>query len=97
MNLSLGSTLQVWYMEVSSEWVNVVEVWKHASNVTEHEFLICFVDESTEPQNFGRNFDSAAPVLNFAPRPSSVHMFGGTVVDTATRKVRKVSPCHLFC
>ena len=76
-------------MEVNSEWVDIVDVWKNVnpSIVSEHELLICFVDESSEQQNVG----VSAPVLNFAPKPSSMHMFGGAAIDTAQlRKVQKV-------
>jgi hypothetical protein len=86
-------------MEVNSEWVNVDDIWKNVQPVTvsEHELLVCFVDENSEPQNVGRKFELAAPVLNFAPKPSSVHLFGGVILDTApkVRKVKKVGPCNL--
>ena len=52
------------------------------------QLIVCFINAGTEPNLF----DAEAAVLNFAPVPATVHMFGGTIAQRkatlAKKKVR---------
>jgi hypothetical protein len=81
--------LQIQTVEVVSSSVDLDYIWKNVGwrKISTEELAVCFVGNSGE-----QKFESNVPVFNFAPVPSSVHLFGGTVLrpkPDAARKVKK--------
>jgi hypothetical protein len=66
----LSTEFKLWIDDIST-------VWKKDRKINVQELSICFVDIDVAHQNQG---SAVAPVFNFAPVPSTVHVFGGAVI-----------------
>lgn len=82
--------IKVLTLEVNSANINLERIWNSVNwrKIEMQQLIVCFINAGTE----SHLFDAEAAVLNFAPVPATVHMFGGTIAQRkatlAKKKVR---------